>query len=163
MKKLIINILVSIIMCFIITSCVKNNVKFEALNPFIEEDSIQNASKIAGFTINIPDHKFDATYQRQFRAIKGKIIEVVYKSVDQWIIIRKAVFNGEEDISGDYNEYPEEHHLNYGDTKVVFKGSKGKVNHVFWHSDRYVYSVNINPGGVGIDYSTLYDIIWDIE
>ena len=115
------------------------------------------------FQLDLPDNFFDKSYERKIKAIENKFIEVDYRGLEEWIIIRKSLYYGEEDISGDYNEYPEERTELYGDIKVLLRGNEGKINVISWRDGDYVYSVNINPGGIGIDEEVLYEMTWQVD
>ena len=84
----------------------KNDVESVAVeSPYQEVNSLQEASKIAGFDMKVPDSIGE--YGNQLiSVIDSNIIEVRYLSSDEQstgIIIRKS--GGDEDISGDYNTY----------------------------------------------------------
>lgn len=93
------------------------------------------------FQLDLPDNFFDKSYERKIKAIENKFIEVDYRGLEEWIIIRKSLYYGEEDISGDYNEYPEERTELYGDIKVLLRGNEGKINVISWRDGDYVYSM----------------------
>lgn len=163
MKKISV-LIFSLLCCLIIVSCVKKQeTSIEIINPFVEVNTLKEAEEIAGFQLTLPDNFFDESYERKIRAIGNKFIEVDYRGLDEWIIIRKSLYDGEEDISGDYNEYPEERTEVYGDIKVLLRGNEGKINVISWRDGDYVYSVNINPGGIGIDEEILYEITWQVD
>ena len=69
-------------------------------NPFVDTKTLEEAEKEAGFTITLPTLK--ETYDTVlYRAMKGKMIEVIYLDENQreCCRIRKGL-NMEEDISG---------------------------------------------------------------
>ena len=55
------------------------------------------------------------------------------------MVIRKAA--GTEDISGDYNEYPEIYNVTVSEREVTMKGTDGKVNVAVWNTDDYSYAI----------------------
>lgn len=163
MKKISV-LIFSLLCCLIIVSCgKKQETSIEMRNPFVEVNTLKEAEEIAGFQLTLPGNFFDEGYERRIMAIENKFIEVDYRGLDEWIIIRKSLYDGEEDISGDYNEYPEERTELYGDIKVLLRGNEGKINVVSWKDGDYVYSVNINPGGIGIDKEIFYEMVWGID
>lgn len=159
MKKIYV-LIFSLLCCLVIVSCdKKQETRIEIIDPFIEVNTLKEAEEISGFQLNLPDNFFDESYERKVRAIENKFIEVDYRSLEEWIIIRKSLYDGEGDISGDYNEYPEHRTEIYGDIKVLLRGNEGKINVISWIDGDYVYSVNINPGGIGIDEDIFYEIL----
>lgn len=163
MRK-IFGLVFSLMCCLVIVSCVKKQETSVGIgNPFIEVNTLKEAEDIAGFQLDLPDNFFDKSYERKIKAIENKFIEVDYRGLEEWIIIRKSLYDGEEDISGDYNEYPEERTELYGDIKVLLRGNEGKINVISWRDGDYVYSVNINPGGIGIDEEVLYEMTWQVD
>ena len=74
-------------------------------NPFVEVKNLDEASKIAGFTLEVPE-TYEDYKQQVIQAIENDMIEVIYleeESGYEGLRIRKA--KGTDDISGDYNEY----------------------------------------------------------
>lgn len=73
-------------------------------NPYEIVDTLDEASKIAGFNLSVPATYGD--YKKQvIQAIEDDMIEVIYfnDTDNEGLRIRKA--KGTDDISGDYNEY----------------------------------------------------------
>lgn len=162
--KSIFSLIFGLVFCLMVVSCAKEReISVEIGNPFIEVETLEEAEEIAGFKITLPENYFDESYEKTIRAIEDKFIEIDYRGLDEWIIIRKSLYDGEEDISGDYNEYPEERTELYGDVKALIRGNEGKINVVSWKDGDYVYSININPGGIGIDEQVFYEMVWEID
>lgn len=130
---------------------------------FLEVKDLNEVEGIAGFPIKIPEQIFEKDFRSEIRAIKGKVIQVTYYGIEQLIIIRKAVNNGEEDVSRDFNDYPEQFVETVGDTKVSLRGNEGKINVMSWNSENYSYAININPGGMGFDKDDVYKIMEQVE
>lgn len=163
MKRLS-NLFLGIIFCLFFVSCEKKEEAYVKINnPFIEVESIKEVSKIAGFDINVPEDMFSDKYEMEIRVMPDKLIEIIYKGMEEWITIRKGIYEGENDISGDYNEYPDIKREKYKNSEVVFKGMDDKINVALWADKNYVYSVDINTGGVGKDYNTIKELISKIN
>ena len=83
-------------------------------NPFTEYKTITGVQKAAGFDISLPD-AFEPYENLIYRAIQTQLIEVIYldDNKEEGYRIRKGR-NMEDDISGDYNEYPVEDVLTLG-------------------------------------------------
>lgn len=143
----------------------------EIPNPFIDCDSLEDAKKIAGFEIRVPD-SIDGYSDRFIQAIDQYLIQVFYyapseisddtgnttfsenteitenaayteDSRDQ-ILFRKAI--GTDDISGDYNSYSEEQSLSINDTDVTCKGNDGKLYVITWTDGTYAYAIDSSAG-----------------
>lgn len=134
-------------------------------NPFIDCATIEDAQKLAGFNMTIPDAMPEGYSRTAIRAVKNKEIEIIYLNGDSEIRIRKAIGSaigiaiGIEDISGDYTAYKEEKKIEIGSVKVTMKGDSGKVNVSTWSEGGYVFSITVNCGGTGLDSSIIRDMV----
>lgn len=163
MKKFL-TIILMMLLCIFVSSCEsKEEPEVGIGNPFTEVKTIEEAEKLAGFSINLPKETFVDNPDIQIRVIKDELIEVSYHGSEKWIVIRKGLDKGEEDISGDYNEYPEQITNFVNGRDFIFRGQDGKINVVTWKEGDYMYSVNINPGGIGIDYDVVIQILSQIK
>ena len=112
-------------------------------NPFVEVKTLEEASKIAGFTLEVPETYED--YKKQvIQAIENDMIEVIYydeNSEHEGLRIRKA--KGTDDISGDYNEYKDVETVKVGDFEVTEKGSEGNISVAIWNDGTYSYAINV--------------------
>ena len=163
MRK-VISLFLGIVFCFLFVGCTQKEKAYVMLNnTFVEAEGIKEVGKIAGFDINISEQLFDDSYEMESRAIPNKLIEIVYKGLDKWVIIRKSIYEGDDDVSGDYNEYPEIKEKNYKNGKVVYKGMEDKINLVTWKDGKYAYSINMNPGGIGFSYEEVKKIFSNIN
>lgn len=112
-------------------------------NPFVEVKTLDEASKIAGFTLEVPATYED--YKKQvIQAIENDMVEVIYFDEDsehEGLRIRKA--KGTDDISGDYNEYKNVETVKIGDYEVTEKGSEGDISVAIWTDGTYSYSINV--------------------
>ena len=111
-------------------------------NPYEIVDTLDEASKIAGFDLSVP-----ATYgeykNQVINAIEDDMIEVVYfekESENEGLRIRKA--KGTDDISGDYNEYKNVETVKVGDYDVTEKSDGGNILVATWTDGTYSYSIN---------------------
>ena len=109
-------------------------------NPFVDCDTLADAAALAGFDIIVPD-SVDGYEERAITAMENDMIQVLYLHGDDQICIRKAV--GEEECSGDYNEYSEEETVTVGDREVTLRGNNGKVMVAVWTEGGYSYSIGI--------------------
>lgn len=109
-------------------------------NPFVDCDTLADASALAGFDIIVPD-SVDGYEERTITAMENDMIQVLYLHGDDQICIRKAV--GEEECSGDYNEYSEEKIVTVGDREITMRGNNGKVMVAVWTEGGYSYSIGV--------------------
>lgn len=111
-------------------------------NPFVEVKNLDEASKIAGFTLEVPETYKD--YKQQvIQAIENDMIEVIYleeESGYEGLRIRKA--KGTDDISGDYNEYRNVETVKVGDYDVTEKGDEGNIFIATWTDGTYSYAID---------------------
>ena len=59
------------------------------------------------------------------------------------IVFRKSA--GEEDNSGDYNQYDSEKDVQVNGTAMTLKGNDGTVSLILWQRDGYSYSMGFTP------------------
>ena len=115
----------------------------EVPNPFIEAKNLEEASKIAGFTLSVPANYED--YKKQtIQAIENDMIEVIYfnDTDNEGLRIRKA--KGTDDISGDYNEYKNVETVKVGDYDVTEKSDGKNIFVTTWTDGTYSYAIDID-------------------
>lgn len=159
MKKILKNTFLISALCLLITACGKQEETKQEVaetatnvtqdqnvgvaNPFVEVKTLDEASKIAGFTLEVPATYED--YKKQvIQAIENDMVEVIYFDEDsehEGLRIRKA--KGTDDISGDYNEYKSVETVKVGDYEVTEKGSEGDISVATWTDGTYSYSINV--------------------
>lgn len=111
-------------------------------NPFVEVKNLDEASKIAGFTLEVPE-TYEDYKQQVTQAIENDMIEVIYleeESGYEGLRIRKA--KGTDDISGDYNEYRNVETVKVGDYDVTEKGDEGNIFIATWTDGTYSYAID---------------------
>ena len=111
-------------------------------NPFVEVKNLDEASKIAGFTLEVPE-TYEDYKQQVIQAIENDMIEVIYleeESGYEGLRIRKA--KGTDDISGDYNEYRNVETVKVGDYDVTEKGDEGNNFIATWTDGTYSYAID---------------------
>ena len=111
-------------------------------NPYEIVDTLDEASKIAGFNLSVPATYGD--YKKQvIQAIEDDMIEVIYfeeESENEGLRIRKA--KGTDDISGDYNEYKNVETVKVGDYDVTEKSDGGNILVVTWTDGTFSYAID---------------------
>lgn len=110
-------------------------------NPFVDCKTMEEAQTIAGFETEelggLPDG-----YERQaIRAMEGELLELIYRNGEDEIRFRKA--KGNQDISGDYNQYEQAKEVSEVDYAVEIKGNDGKYCLAVWENQGFSYSVQL--------------------
>lgn len=114
-------------------------------NPWFDCGTLEDAAKLAGFSFVVPD-RIEGYPSILIKAMKEKMIEVFYYDKDfaeddhKDVLLRKGV--GEEDISGDYNNYPEIKTVTMHGVDVTTRGSDGLVSGAIWTQGGYSYSIS---------------------
>ena len=110
-------------------------------NPFKEHDSLESAALAAGFPLTVPDAP-EGYGDRLIQVMGESMIQVIYRSGEDRLLIRKAT--GDGDISGDYNEYEESWTVTVDGSPVNFRGSGGLVSVATWSRDGFAYAVDLD-------------------
>lgn len=130
-------------------------------NPFVEVKNLDEASKIAGFSLEVPETYED--YKKQvIQAIENDMIEVIYydeNSEHEGLRIRKA--KGTDDISGDYNEYKDVETVKVGDFEIIEKGSEGNISVATWNNGTYSYAIDVAEASLTKD--TIANLVSNIK
>ena len=129
-------------------------------NPYEIVDTLDEASKIAGFTLSVPVSYED--YKKQvIQAIEDDMIEVIYfnDTDSEGLRIRKA--KGTDDISGDYNEYKDVEIVKVGDFEITEKGSEGSISVATWNDGTYSYAIDVAEASLTKD--TITNLISNIK
>lgn len=124
-------------------------------NPFTKVNSLAEAIKMAGFDMSIPDAPTEypdtliqVSDDNMDGHMNGHMIEVIYSDdakktdagTDEGYRIRKAA--GNEDISGDYTEYPVSKTETIDGRQVTMKGQDDNISVATWTSDGYSYAID---------------------
>ena len=116
-------------------------------SPFIPCNNMDEAVKIAGFTMIVPNTPDTIEASED-------MIQVFYGEDGDDLFIRKAV--GDGDISGDYNEYAQVETVD----GVTLKVEKDVFSLALWTKDGYTYSVSV---GEALDQSDMEALIASIR
>jgi len=112
-------------------------------NPFVDCTSASEASQIAGFTVTFPE-AIPGYSERHYQAVEGQMIQCFYRQGDKSVLVRKA--KGTDDISGDYNEYPQVNTVKVDEIEVTQKGKDDLVYVATWTRDGFSYAVDADEG-----------------
>lgn len=125
-------------------------------NPFTDHDTLEEAGKVAGFDLAVPE-KVNGSPRQNIQTMDSGMIQVFYGDGENEICIRKAP--GNEDISGDYNSYAQVTAADVNGVKVTMKGENGLVRLAIWISGGYTYSISARAGMSSSDMSALVRLV----
>ena len=132
-----------------VTTEASSETNMNVANPWTDCGSLEDASKIAGFEMTIPE-SVDGYRNTFIQAMQDKMIQVFFSDKDMDaedrsdVLVRKGA--GTDDISGDYNEYSQTESAEMGGKNVTLKGNDNKIFNVTWNSDGYAYSIVADKG-----------------
>ena len=118
----------------------------QVANPFVTYRSLEEAEEAAGFALHVPE-SFDGSSRREIALIDERIIDVTYLDGEDKRILTIRKGTGEEDISGDYNEYAKEAVMDLGGLSVTVKGGEDRIFLALWQEGDYSYAVSFDEGG----------------
>ena len=123
-----------------------------------EYSSAAEMSDAVGFEIkDITNIPFEAD-ETIYRVISGKLAEIMYIADDEELTLRKS--EGEEDNSGDYNDYSVKQQVKIEGIEVTIKGYEDGFNLATWYDGTYYYSVGSdNPLSDDVISEIVSDII----
>lgn len=129
-------------------------------NPFTDHEKLSEAEVESGVTLTLPETIVGYRIDDYRAASSLSLIEVIYnkKVGGQEIRIRKAV--GDEDISGDYNNYAETTSKAINSNAVTMKGTNGKIYLATWTSGESTYSVSSEEG---LSAAAMSNLVHDIK
>ena len=128
-------------------------------DPFTVYDSLEECVLGAGLDLTVPE-SVNNSAERMFRAIKGEMAEVIYldASGEEICRIRKAA--GNDDISGDYNEYAESSVMTADEVIVNYRGENDLVKVANWSIGEDTFSLT---AGIGMDTEAVAEIVKGIK
>ena len=103
------------------------------------------AEEMAGFDLILPKTA------DKLEAIENEMIQAFYGEDGSDMLIRKAL--GNEDISGDYNEYAQTETVD----GVTLKGADGQFSLAVWTDGEYTYSISVGNALSQVDMMALVD------
>ena len=107
-------------------------------NPWEDFGTLEEAEQAAGVTMTLPEREDTPSY----RAVKGSILEVIYKDSEgkETLCIRKG--NDTSDVSGDYNSYPTIKTITVDGINTRMKGNGNAMRLAVWVRDGHAYSIS---------------------
>jgi hypothetical protein len=120
------------------------NPPIQTIPDVTEYNSIGELSQAVGFEVEeISNTQFNLE-KTSYVAYGGKIAEIVYSDSNTSLRFRKS--KGQEDPSGDYNEYSIVNKISQNNSIVTIKGNDSKFNLAVWEKDGYSYSLQTSEG-----------------
>lgn len=122
-----------------------NNPPEQGVMPdIVEYNTIEELSEAVGFNVpeinKIPFEVEEVTYIAYWK----ELAESVYTNKEDTIIFRKSV--GNEDNSGDYNDYITIKEVLINELAITIKGNSDRCNLAIWEKDGYSYSLQSSAG-----------------
>ncbi|SHM06832.1 hypothetical protein SAMN02746066_00616 [Anaerosporobacter mobilis DSM 15930] len=134
------------------------NLVEQVVPDIVEYNSIVELSQNAGFEIsevkNVPFSIEKTTYTLYW----GELAEITYSNDEEELVYRKAV--GNEDISGNYNEYSMEKKCKIDDYEVTIKGDMNGYTLAVWQKDSDSYSLEFSKR---VSEMVILDIIKELK
>lgn len=127
-------------------------------NPFEPCENMNEAEKIAGFSMKLPDIP-DGFSLLELSAVKDDMVQAIYENQDLNLDIYLRKAHGSVDISGDYNFYPNQDQLIVSDKVVTLKGNGDKIMVATWTQESYTYAIDTD----GISADIILDLIQQME
>lgn len=110
-------------------------------NPFTDHDTLKEAEEAAGFQLRTPD-EINGVKAAAFRNLDQELLEVIYLDGEtEMARVRKGT--GNEDISGDYNEYSDVKDVDVNGKTVTIKGTADGYVLAVWNDGGYAYAVSV--------------------
>ncbi len=147
MKKIFVLLTVLFVTISLVACSFEEEENNQIVNPWVEVNSLDEASKITGFKFNVPN-TFDTKTITLIQVMNDELIEVRYDDV----ILRKG--KGKEDYSGDYNSYEISKTENINNIDVTLKGSSDTCNCATFLVEDYSYSISGN-----ISYEMMHQMV----
>lgn len=118
-------------------------------DPYMEVESLEEAAELTGFEISVPEAEEDHP-DMIIRVLDDDMIEVIYVNdenetedgLDEAYRIRKA--EGDDDISGDYNEYGFSKMIETENGSINIKGNGNACCVAVWQKDGYTYALDVD-------------------
>lgn len=137
------------------------NESIEIPNPFKEYDTLKEAEASVGFKIMVPTKLPEDYTQNSIYAIGNDMVQIIYSNGPDNICFRQG--KGNEDISGDYNEYEQVTAETVNGLSVTFKGNANKVNTAIWTAGDYSFSIALDASGEGIENEEMTALISSVQ
>ncbi|MEG0852380.1 MAG: DUF4367 domain-containing protein [Angelakisella sp.] len=113
-------------------------------SPLVTYKTAEELEAAVGFSINAPTYLPEGYTANSFTAIGSKLAEIRYQNGEKSITFRMA--EGDEDVSGDYNQYSSTQSADVAGTSVSLKGDGETVALATFARDGFSYSLSFESG-----------------
>lgn len=132
--------------------------QMQVVPDIVEYSSKSDLSSSVGFEVkDIKNIPFDVE-EIQYISHWKDLAQIIYVGKDNSITFRMS--KGNEEVSGDYNEYEETKTYTLDSNSITLKGSKGLYNLAIWKDDNFSYLLQLD---VAMSEEDLSYIIESIE
>lgn len=107
-------------------------------------DDVGQLSAAVGFDAPLLSELPFAVAGTSFDSIGDDLAQVSYEGAGREVVVRKAP--GEDDVSGDYNDYAQVETTDVGGASVTLKGDGDAWALATWTDGGYAYAVSCDPG-----------------
>lgn len=108
-------------------------------NPFFEYDKPEEAERAAGFSFDVPEEAAGGK-PSEYRVTVG-LYEIIFRGNDGNEVLRLRKGPGENDISGDYNDYSSTSAETIDGRVVTMRGVEEDIYLATWVEDGYSYAL----------------------
>lgn len=133
------------------SSASNNNEAEQIADPWVDCSSLEEVESHAGFSFSVPE-SLDGYGSRILQAVDGETAQALYENIDSLddasvptACIRKSLGEG-NDVSGDYNDYPDSMTIEVGGTEVALRGVERSWRVATWAKDGFSYSISLSDG-----------------
>ena len=126
------------------------------VNPWSDHETLEDAETAAGFMFSLPA-VIDGYQAEHFRSMGDTMIEVIYADTEGEEAFRLRKGKGQEDISGDYNNYDNTYDINSDGVDINMQGNEDGIHRIIFCSDTYSYS--FTAGTCVPDESQVKDLV----
>lgn len=122
-------------------------------NEIVDVADADALSKAVGFLVKEPSALPFRADEVRYTAFWGELAQITYTGEGQTLTFRQTL--GDEDNSGDYNEYPETETREISGASVTFKGDSQTYSLAVWSDGTYTYSFRAENGLTATKWETL--------
>lgn len=133
----------------------------QVANPWVDCPSLDEAESVAGFQASMPA-ALDGYGDASFQAVSGETIQATYGDTAAAsapvACVRKSLGEG-QDVSGDYNDYPDSGTVDVEGAEVSLRGSGGSWSAATWDRDGFSYAITLTGGQDESWFSSVVDSV----
>lgn len=113
-------------------------------NPLVNYKTVEEAADAMGQPVKVPETMVWGFARRSIDVIDGRILQISYEGEKKSMITYRTAAIAEGDISGDYNEYPQENELTIGELTVLTGGDGDLISLAVWDDGEMTYSLSFD-------------------